>query len=60
MKPCQLLAAHDFGRIDPARGVPGVNDKECLVDNSAVVIAGVISDDDDGIILVQIVEWRVG
>ena len=49
-------AADDLGRVDALGGVARVDDELRLLDDGGVVVAGVVGDDDDGVVLGEIVE----
>jgi hypothetical protein len=54
------LAADDFWRVDASGGVAGVDNELGFFDDGAVVVGGMVCDDDDCVVLAEIVEGRVG
>ena len=49
-----------FWRIDSFGGVSGVDDQFGLLDDGWVVVAGVVGDDEDGVVLAEVVERSAG
>jgi hypothetical protein len=44
--------------MDALGSVAGVDDQLCLLDDGGVVVAGVVGDDEDGVVLAEVVERR--
>src|ERR1035441_3122118 len=53
-------AAHNLGRIDALGGVSCIDDQLRPLDDRLVVVAGVVGDDDGGVVLGQVVERSAG
>ena len=56
----KFSAADDVSRVDSFGSVAGVDDEFRLLDDGLVVVAGVVGDDEDGVVLGEIVERRAG
>src|SRR4051812_15196983 len=52
------LAAHNVGRRDALGGVARIHHQLCLFDDCAVVVIGVVRDDEDAVVLRQVIERR--
>jgi hypothetical protein len=52
----ELSAAHDLGAINPAGSIAAVDHQLCLPNDVAIVVVGVISHDDDAIVLSEVIQ----
>src|SRR6185437_8159072 len=54
------LTTYYFWGVDSSGGVSAVNDKLSLVYDGAVVVGGMVGDDQNRVVLAEVFEWSVG